>query len=182
MGACRPSQAPRSPARLAPPLIALQPAAPARQLAASAAAAAAPATAENPTITKFGKVLVANRGEIAVRVIRALKELGIGSIAVYSKADQHALHVQLADEAVCIGEAASSEVRDAAATGPTPQHSSHLTCRVLSHTTSRLRLPHAMQGAAAQHSAAQHSTAWHTSCCHFCHAHTVRRQSQRNRL
>lgn len=112
VGACRHSHAPRSAPRLAAPLIAAQPAAPTRHLAASAAAtAAAPATAENPTIVKFNKVLVANRGEIAVRVIRALKELGIGSIAVYSKADQHALHVQLADEAVCIGEAASSEVR-----------------------------------------------------------------------
>lgn len=111
---CPRSAAPRAATRLAAPLIALQPssaAAPARQVAACAAAAAEPAATENPPMTKFNKVLVANRGEIAVRVIRALKELGIGSIAVYSKADQHALHVQLADEAVCIGEAASSEVR-----------------------------------------------------------------------
>jgi acetyl-CoA carboxylase biotin carboxylase subunit len=57
----------------------------------------------------FGRVLVANRGEIAVRVIRALHELGIEAVAVYSTADRHALHVELADQAVCIGPPAASE-------------------------------------------------------------------------
>jgi len=57
----------------------------------------------------FRKVLIANRGEIAVRLIRALRELGIGSVAVYSDADRKALHVRLADEAAHIGAPPSSE-------------------------------------------------------------------------
>ena len=57
----------------------------------------------------FEKILVANRGEIAVRIIRACKELNIRTVAVYSKADENSMHVQLADEAICIGPPASSE-------------------------------------------------------------------------
>lgn len=53
----------------------------------------------------FTKVLVANRGEIAVRIIRALREMGILSVAIYSTADEHAMHTQLADEAICVGPA-----------------------------------------------------------------------------
>ncbi|WP_249593866.1 acetyl-CoA carboxylase biotin carboxylase subunit [Peribacillus frigoritolerans] len=57
----------------------------------------------------FKKILIANRGEIAVRVIRACKEMGISTVAVFSEADREALHVQLADEAYCIGSTASAE-------------------------------------------------------------------------
>src|SRR6188508_2290967 len=51
----------------------------------------------------FDKILIANRGEIALRVMRAAKELGIATVAVYSTADRDAMHVKLADESVCIG-------------------------------------------------------------------------------
>lgn len=57
----------------------------------------------------FSKVLVANRGEIAVRIIRALREMGIASVAIYSTADQEAMHTQLADQAICIGPAKTTD-------------------------------------------------------------------------
>src|SRR5436309_97802 len=57
----------------------------------------------------FEKILVANRGEIAVRIIRACKELNIRTVAVYSEIDSNSMHVQLADEAICIGKAPSRE-------------------------------------------------------------------------
>lgn len=57
----------------------------------------------------FDKILIANRGEIAVRIIRAAREMGIATVAVYSEADKQSLHTLLADEAVCIGPARSTD-------------------------------------------------------------------------
>lgn len=57
----------------------------------------------------FSKILIANRGEIAVRIIRACREMGIQTVAVYSEADKDALHVQMADEAICIGPASPKD-------------------------------------------------------------------------
>lgn len=57
----------------------------------------------------FNKILIANRGEIALRIIRTCKEMGIKTVAVYSTADRESLHVRFADEAVCIGPPASKD-------------------------------------------------------------------------
>ena len=57
----------------------------------------------------FRKLLIANRGEIALRVICACKELGIRTVAIYSEADRNSLHVRFADEAICIGPPRSAE-------------------------------------------------------------------------
>ena len=61
------------------------------------------------TTKMFKKILIANRGEIACRVMKTAKKMGIKTVAVYSEADKEARHVQMADEAVCIGPAPSRE-------------------------------------------------------------------------
>ena len=60
------------------------------------------------TKTMFNKILIANRGEIAVRIIKSAKKMGISTVAVYSDADKHSLFVKLADESYLIGDAESS--------------------------------------------------------------------------
>ena len=57
----------------------------------------------------FSKILIANRGEIALRVLKACKEMSIGTVAIYSEADKDLKHVKMADEAVCIGPPESSK-------------------------------------------------------------------------
>ena len=57
----------------------------------------------------FKKILIANRGEIALRIIRTCKEMGINTVAVYSTADRDSLHVKFADEAVCVGPPSSTD-------------------------------------------------------------------------
>ena len=59
----------------------------------------------------FDKILIANRGEIALRVHRACKEMGIHTVAIHSEADRNAMHVRLADESVCVGPASAAKSR-----------------------------------------------------------------------
>ena len=77
---------------------------------------------------RFSKILIANRGEIALRILRTCEEMGIATVAVHSTIDRHALHVQLADEAICIGEAPSSRSEEHTSELQSP---CNLVCRLL---------------------------------------------------
>ena len=74
----------------------------------------------------FDKILIANRGEIALRVLRACKELGIATVAVHSTADEDAMHVRLADESVCIGPPAARSEWDGACYEHRDQAAEHI--------------------------------------------------------